>query len=55
VPQAWFSDASYYEWKAKFGDMDVSYAKSLDALEAENSKPKRGGKQFASEDRTTIL
>ena len=36
-----FSDASYYKWKAKFGGMEVSDAKRLKALEAENNKLKR--------------
>lgn len=36
-----FSDASYYKWKAKFGGMEVSDAKRLRALQAENNKLKR--------------
>jgi putative transposase len=36
-----FSDASYYLWRAKFGGMDVSDAKRLKALEAENTKLKK--------------
>ncbi|PTR10221.1 putative transposase [Nitrosospira sp. Nsp5] len=36
-----FSDASYYKWKAKFSGMEVSDAKRLKALEAENNKLKR--------------
>ena len=35
------SDASIYNWKAKFGGMEVSEAKRLRALEDENSKLKR--------------
>ena len=35
------SDASIYKWKAKFGDMDISEAKRLRALEDENAKLKR--------------
>jgi putative transposase len=35
------SDATYYNWKAKFGGMTVSEAQRLKALEAENSKLKR--------------
>jgi putative transposase len=35
------SSASFYKWKAKFGGMDVSDAKKLHALEAENAKLKR--------------
>ncbi len=34
------SDATYYDWKAKFGGMTVSDAQRLKALEAENSKLK---------------
>ena len=36
-----FSDATFYKWRAKFGGMDVSDAKRLRELEAENSKLKR--------------
>ena len=35
------SEATFYNWKSKFGGMDVSDAKKLRALEAENAKPKR--------------
>lgn len=35
------SEATLYNWKAKFGGMDVSDAKRLKALEDENSKLKR--------------
>jgi putative transposase len=35
------SDATYYNWKAKFGGMTVSEAQRLKALEAENAKLKR--------------
>jgi putative transposase len=35
------SDATYYNWKARFGGMTVSDAQRLKALEAENSKLKR--------------
>jgi putative transposase len=35
------NDASVYQWKAKFGGMDVSEAKRLRALEDENAKLKR--------------
>lgn len=35
------SDATYYNWKAKFGGMTVSDAQRLKALEAENGKLKR--------------
>lgn len=36
-----FSDASYYLWRSKFGGMDVTDAKRLKALEAENAKLKK--------------
>jgi putative transposase len=35
------SDATFYNWKAKFGGMTVSEAQRLKALEAENNKLKR--------------
>ncbi len=35
------SEATLYNWKAKFGGMDVSDAKRLKALEEENGKLKR--------------
>lgn len=35
------SSATFYAWKAKFGGMEVSDAKRLKALEAENAKLKR--------------
>ena len=35
------SDATVYQWKARFGGMDVSEAKRLKALAEENSKLKR--------------
>ena len=35
------SDATYYNWKAKFGGMTLSEAQRLKALEAENAKLKR--------------
>ena len=35
------SEATFYNWKAKFGGMDVSDAKKLRVLEAENAKLKR--------------
>lgn len=34
------SEATLYNWKAKYGGMDVSEAKRLKALEDENSKLK---------------
>ena len=36
-----FSEASYYLWRSKFGGMDVSDAKRLKALEAENATLKK--------------
>jgi putative transposase len=36
-----FSNASYYLWRGKFGGMDVSDAKRLKALEAENARVKK--------------
>ncbi len=36
-----FSEASYYLWRGKFGGMDVSDAKRLKALEAENTRLKK--------------
>ena len=35
------SEATYYNWKAKFGGMTVSDAQRLKALENENAKLKR--------------
>jgi len=35
------SSATFYAWKAKFGGMDVSDAKRLEALEEENGRLKR--------------
>jgi len=35
------SDATFYNWKAKFGGMEVSEAKRLKALEDENAKLKK--------------
>ena len=32
------SDAAFYKWRAKFGGMEVSDAKKLKPLEAENAK-----------------
>ena len=36
-----FSEANYYLWRSKFGGMDVSDAKRLKALEAENARLKK--------------
>lgn len=35
------SDATYYNWKAKYGGMTVAEAQRLKALEAENAKLKK--------------
>ena len=35
------SEATLYNWKAKFGGMDVSDARRLKALEAENARLKK--------------
>jgi putative transposase len=35
------SDASFYNWKAKYGGLEVSEAKRMRALEGENAKLKR--------------
>jgi len=35
------SDATFYNWKAKYGGMDISEARRLKALEDENRKLKR--------------
>ena len=35
-----FSDATFYKWRAKFGGMQVSEARRLRELEAENAKLK---------------
>ena len=35
------SNASIYKWKAKYGGMDVSEAKRLNALEDENARLKK--------------
>ena len=36
-----FSEASYYLWRSRFGGMDVSDAKRLKVLEAENARLKK--------------
>ena len=36
-----FSEASYYLWRSKFGGMNVSDAKRLKELEAENARLKK--------------
>lgn len=39
--EAGISDATYYNWKAKYGGMEVSDIKSLKELEVENQRLKR--------------
>ena len=36
-----FSDATFYQWRARFGGMEVADAKRLRELESENAKLKR--------------
>lgn len=36
-----FSDAAFYKWRSRFGGMEVSDARRLRELEAENSKLKK--------------
>ncbi len=36
-----FSDASFYNWRARFGGMSVSEAKRLKELEQENARLKK--------------
>ena len=36
-----FSEATFYNWRAKFGGMDVSDARRLKELESENAKLKK--------------
>jgi putative transposase len=35
------SDATFYTWRRKYGGMEVSHARKLKSLEAENAKLKR--------------
>ena len=35
------SDATFYKWRSRYGGMEVSHAKRLKALEAENAKLKK--------------
>jgi putative transposase len=35
------SDATFYNWKAKYGGLDVSEARRLKALESENARLKK--------------
>ena len=36
-----FSEASYYQWRSKFGDMSVPDARRLKELETENARLKK--------------
>ena len=36
-----FSDATYYNWKAKYGSLSISEARRLKELEQENSRLKK--------------
>ena len=36
-----FSEASFYLWRSRYGGMEVSDAKRLKALEAENTRLKK--------------
>ena len=37
------SNATYYQWKSKYGGMEASDLKRMNELETENNKPKRRG------------
>jgi putative transposase len=39
--QAGISQATYYQWKSKYGGMDASDLKRVKELEAENARLKR--------------
>jgi putative transposase len=41
VRQHGFSEQSFYRWKSKYGGMEVSEAKRLRELEAENARLKK--------------
>jgi len=45
------SDATYYNWKSKYGGMSASDLKRMKELEAENSKLKRMYADMALENR----
>lgn len=36
-----FSDATFYNWRSKYGGMDISEARRLKALESENARLKK--------------
>jgi putative transposase len=41
VPQAQVSEATFYNWKAKYGGLEFPEAKRLKGLESKNPKPKK--------------
>ena len=41
MPQAGISPATFYQWKAKFGGLEVSEVRRLRTLEAENAPLKK--------------
>lgn len=41
LPEARHLGATFYKWRSKYGGMEVSDAKKLKALEAENTKLKK--------------
>ena len=45
------SDATYYNWKAKYGGMGVSESRCMKELEAENARLKRMYADLALENR----
>ena len=47
------SDATYYNWKAKYGGMEVSDIKRLRELESENARLKRMYAEMALEKHST--
>ena len=49
------SEATLYNWKAKYGGMDVSDAKRLRALEDENRSRSRGGRPQVETDLRVLI
>ncbi|ROO25618.1 transposase IS1404 [Salinisphaera japonica YTM-1] len=49
-----FSEGNYYAWRNKFGEMDVSDAKPLKALETKNSRLKRSLAESLLENEVTF-
>jgi len=43
------SNATYYQWKSKYGGMEASYLKWMKELEEENSRLKKWYANFALE------